>query len=108
MDVPWSRDASVFWQQQLFWTCRVHILCPCCDEYVTMLRQEAPIGFGTFYCYHCRAIFFLGHSMTDWLWKRHDDDSYAVWFHVPCPLRGLLTPDGDKLMRGVWQETSSL
>jgi hypothetical protein len=102
--LPEGRDASVFWQQQLFWRRHVYAYCPCCDEYLEVLMQEQESGFSAWYCWYCRHILFLGRSMTDWLWQRHDDDRFAVWFSVPCKLRRLVTSDGDKLMRGIWQE----
>jgi len=102
--VPWGSDASVFWQQQLFQVHGRHFRCPCCDEYLESLWQDQAIAFHPQYCWRCQEILFVSHSLSDWLWSRHDDHRFAVWFAVPCQLRPLRTPEGDKYMRGVWQE----
>lgn len=102
--VPWSRDTSVFWRQQLFGVhCRV-FRCPYCDYYLEGLWHDQDIAFHTHYCGLCKTLYFVSHAMSDWLWQRHDDHSFAVWFAVPCRLRSLRTPEGDKYMRGVWHE----
>ena len=83
--LPWGSDASVFWRQQLFAIHGHFFRCPCCDTYLERLWQEQDIAFHAHYCAHCTGIIFVSHSLSDWLWSRHDDSRFAVWFSVPCP-----------------------